>query len=180
MKQPPILPNKQQSPVNISFFAWLSDLAYLPASTIRQNLVSRDIGYDVALECFEDSTLATQGFGLNFQDHIILCFRGTEPAELIDWITDLDFLQDPVNLHGHTYMVHGGFWQALENVWPHIKGWLNVQSPHKKIWLTGHSLGGALACLALVKLISDKFTDQFGGLYTFGSPRNVNSALAKN
>lgn len=45
---------------------------------------------------------------------------------------------------------------------------LNTKYPHKKIYITGHSLGGALALFAAVEL-SLNYT--VTAVYTYGQPR---------
>jgi triacylglycerol lipase len=62
--------------------------------------------------------------------------------------------------------VHRGFKEALEEVWPELSAYMTeLQSRGCKIWITGHSLGAALATLC---------GSRYGnvqGVYTFGSPR---------
>ena len=62
--------------------------------------------------------------------------------------------------------VHRGFKAALLEVWTDLENYVsNLQKDNLKIWITGHSLGAALATLA---------ADRYGnvqGLYTYGSPR---------
>lgn len=85
----------------------------------------------------------------------ILVFRGTESAQ--DWLTDLDVHHTPW-LYGN---VHRGFKEAFDAVWPQIEpvGW-----DDKELFITGHSLGAALATLAVSRIGK-------GDLYTFGSPK---------
>jgi triacylglycerol lipase len=62
--------------------------------------------------------------------------------------------------------VHSGFKAALEEIWGELRPEIGkLQTQGLKIWLTGHSLGAALATLA-----ADRLQD-VQGLYTFGSPR---------
>ncbi len=112
---------------------------------------------------------------------IILCFRGTEPNKLGDVVTDLLAWQSEVGKG----KVHDGFWSALEGVWDDLKkslsedlttddGFRNTEQPEaQKLWITGHSLGGALAALAAYRLVNDSVfrTEQIGGVFTFGQPR---------
>ncbi|NJL48070.1 MAG: lipase family protein [Leptolyngbyaceae cyanobacterium SM2_5_2] len=44
-----------------------------------------------------------------------------------------------------------------------------MATPDTKLWVTGHSLGGALAAVATISLESQGFS--VSGLYTFGQPR---------
>ncbi len=69
-----------------------------------------------------------------------------------------------------TGRVHRGFleaWQSVEKqVVYYLKKW---QTPDTKLWVTGHSLGGALAAVATISLEAQGF--EVSGLYTFGQPR---------
>ena len=116
---------------------------------------------------------STQCFVASNDKFAIAAFRGSEarlreddadPRHIIaDWMTDLDFLPETWDQGG---MVHRGFKKALQDVWPDLEDYIsNLQNNNRKIWMTGHSLGAALATLA---------ADRYGnvqGLYTYGSPR---------
>ena len=116
---------------------------------------------------------STQCFVASNDKFAIAAFRGsearlreddTDPCHIIaDWMTDLDFLPETWDQGG---MVHRGFKKALQDVWPDLEDYIsNLQNNNRKIWMTGHSLGAALATLA---------ADRYGniqGLYTYGSPR---------
>ena len=62
----------------------------------------------------------------------------------------------------------GGFQTALMDVWPAMKARL-ANYAQRPLWLTGHSLGGAIATLAAAQLAAAD--ESFIGVYTFGSPR---------
>ena len=103
----------------------------------------------------------------------IVAFRGSEIWKkdegfdagrmIADFKTDID-----IRLSGWVRggRVHSGFKAALEGVWddllPEIQ---KLDEEGVAIWVTGHSLGAALATLAADRL------DRVQGLYTFGSPR---------
>jgi hypothetical protein len=53
---------------------------------------------------------------------VILCFRGTQPRNTIDWLTDLSARMDPFFAVGD---VHGGFARAILALWPCIRVLLN-------------------------------------------------------
>ena len=95
---------------------------------------------------------------------IIIAFRGTESIE--DWLTDLKTKFFPIK---RGRRVHQGFNEGLDYIWDDLLDLLNhYNDTHRTIWLTGHSLGGALATLAVDRLLDGW---QINGLYTFGSPR---------
>jgi hypothetical protein len=86
----------------------------------------------------------------------ILAFRGTLPpnsaspdkAQVVqDWLNDFDALLVPgADLPG---LVHQGFRDALDVLWPEI---VALAPPTKPLYVTGHSKGGALANLAAARL----------------------------
>jgi len=67
--------------------------------------------------------------------------------------------------------IHRGFYTALLSVWEKLNQALKELQPNTlfPLWITGHSLGGALAVLATVQFIAEK--RRVSGLMTFGQPR---------
>ncbi len=100
---------------------------------------------------------------------LILAFRGTE-AELADVKADLK--ADLIIVSGEQ-KVHRGFFDAFNAVKSDIESDL-AKHPGAPIYITGHSLGGALAIMATRYLASDSL----GACYTFGGPRVGNSLFA--
>jgi hypothetical protein len=94
-----------------------------------------------------------------------LVFRGTEqkPADLIS------DLQLSIPLLGKGPLVHRGFKHALDIVWDEIE--TALRDVHVPLFMTGHSLGAALAILAATR-------HKPRGVYTFGSPLVGNRAFA--
>ncbi len=111
------------------------------------------------------------------QDTIIVCFRGTEPNRPQDWITDLNFDLVDGPLGGR---VHEGFYNALSCVWHLLnKEVLRLQADRRRhLWVTGHSLGAALATLAVARWCDAG--QPVSGLYTFGQPRTGDHTFARN
>jgi len=88
-----------------------------------------------------------------------LVFRGTD--SLKDWAYNANFL--PVRVQGS--WIHCGFWLAHRSIWKEIRKELD---PQKKLIVTGHSLGGALAEISILYLMRKGFKNV--DLITFGKP----------
>lgn len=92
----------------------------------------------------------------------VLCFRGT--GSIRDWLSNIQAVQR--NVEGAE--VHSGFQAAFDAVRPAIQEQLDpLLAAGRTLYVTGHSLGGALALVATREMGSDSF----GACYTFGSPR---------
>ena len=104
-----------------------------------------------------------------------LAFRGTEAMCMGDIKTDLKAEMTQCETGGK---IHLGFKEASDQVIQDIHQKLNEDNFKKKpLFITGHSLGGALATIATKKLIHK------GGIaacYTFGSPRVGNDEWAED
>jgi hypothetical protein len=95
----------------------------------------------------------------------ILAFRGTDKDDPRNTKSDEDTI--PIERDG--YVVHQGFALALDQVWDEVKLMLDDfrrRFPDAPVYFTGHSLGAALATLAVAR-----FEGNTCALYTFGSPR---------
>jgi triacylglycerol lipase len=117
----------------------------------------------------------TQGFVTSNADQILIAFTGSESPP--DWLTNLANVIDPGPFPES--FVHEGFQDALFPVVLKVCTALQEYNPHqnKSIWITGHSLGGALAVLLAAMLVADETPVQ--GLYTFGAPRVGDATFAK-
>jgi len=95
----------------------------------------------------------------------VLTFRGTEGKELLD--TDLNLRLVPLpGVSG--VMVHCGFLEVFNRCKSEIEAAVNQSVPSTLgLYITGHSLGGALAQIASAALNRDNLA----ACYTFGSPR---------
>jgi len=116
---------------------------------------------------------AARGFIGSNENAIVLAFRGTD--DVADWLINLNVVQ----IEDHGALVHRGFSQALTAVWPRIEAKLQslLDCRPRKIWVTGHSLGGALATLAVLRI--QRMGIEQLETYTFGQPRVGNRSLAE-
>jgi triacylglycerol lipase len=130
---------------------------------VLKALKTKDDGFK-KVHAFDVSN--SQGLVVKHSDYIAVAFRGTDEAA--DWL-------DNVNAFAIDYpfgKVHRGFQSALRDIWPQMKTAIRDEQPKKRrlpIWITGHSLGGALAVLAASQMVVGD--EPFYGVYTFGQPR---------
>lgn len=103
---------------------------------------------------------AMQALVLKGAEEAILAFRGTDPGQSRDWLADLDAAYAPA----FGAKVHHGFLAGLLDLWPGVLAALGPEP----LWVTGHSLGGALATLGALQAVGTGLTVR--GVATFGSP----------
>lgn len=139
-----------------------AELSYADRHTIERKTAGWGLPH-----CRFISVRDTQAFVASNEQVIIVAFRGTEPANIKDWLTDArtTLVQGPAG------RVHAGFQAALDYAWPDVDRALReFQGGGKSLWFTGHSLGAALATLAVARLRLGE-DRPVNGLYTFGQPR---------
>ena len=105
---------------------------------------------------------------------IAIAFRGTQ--HFIQLVTEiLRMSTEPQTDFKAGGKVQQYFLDALEVVWNDLKKYANEEMknyPSYKVWVTGHSLGGALASLASTLIMFEGNTTRDNlRLYTFGQPR---------
>ena len=100
---------------------------------------------------------------------IVIAFRGT--ADLRNWLTDADCFRALLleQLNGDRCEVHAGFLAAYESIISPLTAHLRrIVAGLRPLFVTGHSLGGALALLAALELKRQGFN--IAQVYTFGQP----------
>jgi triacylglycerol lipase len=95
-------------------------------------------------------------------DFLVVAFRGTQPDEWDDMLTDARAAQVPWD---DGTMAHQGFAEAIGDIWPRLSVLLGQLSVGRSVWFCGHSLGAALATLAAYR-----YRDT-SGVCTLGCPR---------
>ncbi len=123
---------------------------------------------------------------------VILCYRGTEPGNLANWLGDAEIGSESSSLlldDGATRVrVHAGFHlnvratfvdvirelaaaTAGRSLADHDRG---VDHPLEALYVTGHSLGGAMALLFALtvcdKSVHRAIASRLRAVYTFGQP----------
>ena len=126
---------------------------------------------------FEDAA-KSEAVLASFADHSVLAFRGTEPDDPRDWVTDLDVALAAWPGGGR---VHAGFKKALDDRDLFRRLIQALAEAPRPIHCTGHSLGGALAVLAAARLAQESVVRASDlRLMTFGTPRTGDAAFAAN
>jgi Lipase (class 3) len=106
---------------------------------------------------------------------VVVAFRGTNADELQDWLADADIASEAV-MHGR---IHSGFYRSTQSILAPISAAVKEHGGDAKfVWVTGHSLGGAMA-LAFVYDVLTSGEIKPTGLVTFGQPLVVNGELAQ-
>ena len=138
--------------------AELSLLAYVPVQHVDRHLAKLNLRPPIHFDVD-----GTQAFAVKQDDWAVVAFRGTE-LELADVVTDAQaWLASNANGEG---AVHAGFQRALDRVWSDLcEALADGGGMPKRIWFTGHSLGGALAVLAADRLAP------VASAYSYGCPR---------
>ena len=163
---------------NARFLCEAAALAYLPA-TAGQVEFKTLLGLDATLH----SVGNTQAWLATDEAAIVVAFRGTESPATLDGLKDI-LLTDAMNLLvvpegrlGHDLSAagvgarfHKGFADAIADIWPPLAEAIEVEVKRRDrpVWLTGHSLGGALALYA-AWLLKRRFVPVHE-VCTFGAP----------
>lgn len=152
-------------PVNAWWLMELSMLSYTSVDFARGQL-SR-AGLEPPRTFGAPGLHAAQAMVTGTSSCIFVIFRGTESHRMYDVIADIDALPGFVDA-GY---VHAGFARALnrDGCWNQIKEHLNSIRDDRRIFFTGHSMGAALATLA-IQQFRDR-NERALQIYTFGSPR---------
>lgn len=148
--------------------ATMSDLAYLPPVDAHEQFLK--FGFDKFMPTVAGSML---GYVLSIADVTVIVFRGTDAGDVGDWIANVN-LREAQTPFGP---IHDGFYAAYLSMKPQVVKVIAERKP-KHIWITGHSLGGALAIACAFDLMLTEWT--VDGVITFGQPRIAKAQLARH
>lgn len=140
----------------------LAQLAYRSRATARAG--GRRMGLSLAKASWRNQG-ATHAAVWEDEKAVCLAFCGTN--DWTDMLTNISVLPLP-----HAWgRVHGGFLGALRRVDEEILAFIAgmMRARERELWITGHSLGGALAVLMAARLQEAEL--DVSGVYTFGQPK---------
>lgn len=174
-------------PGNALFLARACELAYYPGAEGVPRFRA-ELGMEARLIGVDN----TQVYVAQDDGAVVVAFRGSEAP------TTLDGLKDWLLTNANNYLIlpegragtdfaaagvgarfHRGFLEALEMVWaPLLSAVEEAQKTGERpLWVTGHSLGGALALLAAWRLQRAFMAVQ--EVVTFGAPMIGNAAASE-
>jgi len=165
-------------PRNARFLAVASDLAYYSQAE-GESKFREELGLAGRLVSVDN----TQAWIAANEDHIVVAFRGTEKPTAIEGLKDW-LLTNAMNLlvvpegrlgtdlaaAGVGARFHQGFVEAIAEIWPAVLSGVEeeIAKAERPLWVTGHSLGGALALFAAWLFTRKMINVQ--QIYTFGAP----------
>jgi hypothetical protein len=173
-------------PRNATFLALACQFAYSPAES-GEAAFRDELGMSAKLISVDN----TQAYVAANDAHVVLAFRGSQEPTNIDGLKDwlmtnaLNLLIVPTGPLGADFAAagvgarwHQGFVTAIEEVWDPVFAATteHLKAKDRPLWVTGHSLGGALALLAAWLFL--RRTVAVHQVYTFGAPMVGNKDVA--
>lgn len=156
--------------------AWiLASMAHLAYDQYEDNRIARKLfiaklqgGGFALVKTFYSKETDTQAFLAKSDDgYAVLAFRGTEVSQRQDIKIDVKATKVSV-LEGR---IHGGFRAAYDSVAKEVERSV-LKLKGMPLYITGHSLGAALATVATQQLEHNStIREMIAACYTFGSPR---------
>lgn len=165
---------------NLAVMAAFSELAYLEPEQAIQTLNNYNIELIDQDIYISNEQTKTQLYIIADTENIIISFRGSSDAQ--DVKTSFKFKKIHWHEDQEIGQIHQGFYQAVQSVWLEIEEKINaIYNGKQKLWLTGHSMGGALAQICACKLLlkQQPLPVEFHQLYNFASPRVFSHKLTK-
>lgn len=184
----PLIEDALGDPRNAQAMAVAADLSYFPQAEGAVKF-QQELGLTA---CQFFSVGNTQAYVVSNDDHIVVAFRGTEAPTSLEGLKDW-LLTDALNLlivpegrlgtdlaaAGVGARFHQGFVNAIADIWDPVLAAVEgeLKKKERPLWITGHSLGGALALFA-AWLFQRKMINVHQ-IYTFGAPMIGNALAAK-
>ena len=165
-------------PRNAAALAAACQFAYAPEPQ-AQEAFRNELGMEAKLISVDN----TQVYVAGNDNHLVVAFRGSEGPNSLDGVKDwlltnaLNLLIQPTGKFGMEFAAagagarfHQGFVSAVSEIWDPLFAEVDAQlkAKDRPLWVTGHSLGGALAVLASWLFL--RKTIPVHQVVTFGAP----------
>ncbi|WP_197440655.1 lipase family protein [Polystyrenella longa] len=137
----------------------ISEIAYQPPHEAERSYQA--LGFTQVMPVVQGSMI---GYVITGENVTVVAFRGTDFSEVSDWIANLGRSATDTQ-HGQ---VHKGFYFAYQSMKQQVDAILTERDT-TKLWVTGHSLGGALALMCAYDLEEIEHR-RLNGIITFGQP----------
>lgn len=143
-----------------AFFAKASNYCYFNSEFMRTKYEDYDVKYY--------GNKGSDAYVLEDAEDVIIVCRGTEVKQASDIKADLSISKTDARVG----KIHIGFNHYVDKIWPAIlsRG-VNARKENKMLWLTGHSLGAAMATIMAYRFATYDLAATPAGLFTYGSPR---------
>lgn len=140
---------------------------------------------DTVEDLFPQRTIQLTGYALEPVDQFaqlqanIIALRGTITA--YEWIVDIDFIQEPYLPNNPAYgEVHSGFFGFYHLMHSQVlKAARSFTNKNLPTYVTGHSLGSAIATLAALNVKMDAQSPDDVCMYNYASPRVGDDTFVK-
>lgn len=173
---------------NAQYLANACDYAYMSEAQNGPSMYQSELGLTAKLISVDN----TQAYVGTDDNNLVVAFRGSEAPVTLDGLKDW-FLTNADNLliqptgplsteflaAGVGARWHQGFVNAITEIWEPLYAEVSARQQEKPrcFWITGHSLGGALAMLA--SWLFFRKTMMPHQVYTFGAPMVGNQVVAE-
>ncbi|MAB61447.1 MAG: hypothetical protein CMO46_13075 [Verrucomicrobiales bacterium] len=142
----------------------LSKAAYLPKELIAHQLIE-EFGMS---EVKKFSNLNCKGFIASSEQVTVISFTGSE-FDFDTWQENIDALFSP-GPFGSNDRVHRGFNLGISQIKDDLITKIKItQNKKRPLFITGHSLGGAIANIFAAHLLHEELKPY--SIYTYGAPR---------
>lgn len=140
----------------------------LPAPYILEEQLFTSVRF--AGDIFDDAERVPIGFVASAGNALYVVFRGTEAIS--EWLADVTFPQEAFTFVPNSGMTHQGFTNVYQNFRQNmltaVRNLINT-GRYSRLYVVGHSLGGAIAVLATLELGNSAGLTPI--MYNYGAPR---------
>ena len=170
------------NPTNALTLARISEMAYAdPEGFIGAAKIA--LKYTPKTAFLDDPASGMFFHVLKIGKNVVCCFRGSEKpgVDKKDWETNLNYMPNTyLSEPRYSMEMHRGYYFAFKKNYPLMIEKINsLRKQGDRVWITGHSAGGAYAQILAWKLEKDKKIKIYQ-IYTFGQPAIVHKSLAND